>query len=408
MKRPPPLPPRIWFTFVLFLPMIAANPQALASDQEERVSTSYCRDFNPSISYLTVTLPEALVDPGEDPFGRLRSNSEVSDVVKLNLPPAPLFSQAGLRFALVANFVQQLAIGVLADEDPFIGSLQVMRTSDAVRDAMGFGIQGTRLREPGKQGTGFDQFSIEYVETEEPWIQSDASKTVFVTSGVVKNIVKSSLIQSFGSLEAYREFLHVSLGMSAEHEAAHDLRGVFRYRGDYIDPKVVPLGESLANASADGKSVHLHSFAKFAEVVVGKLLFVGAHEIGHDKLRHRESTDDSCESFRLHEREADEFAATVLADFNFSMVPDGGEGARLTDFAPFFIEYTAVGFRDRDTTTDCEYDPPSTRMKNVEAAYQSAQDRLVASTFGAPDYASPFPTDLVCRDGDREWRVKLR
>lgn len=389
---------------VLMLAMIA--PQTQAEGNEEEVRTRYCRDFNPSISYLTVSLPQKLVAPGEDPFASLRTAPDVSEVVKLNLPSAPLFGEAGLKYALIANFIQQLAIGALADESPFISSLKVMSTSDAVRDAMGFGIQGTRLREPGSQRTQFEQFSIEYIDTEEPWIQSDASRTVFVTSGVVRNIVKSSLIQSFGSLASYEDFLRISLGISAGPRGVHDLRGDFRFRGDYVDPTLVPLGEALANASSDGMGSHLHSFAKFAEMVVGKFLFVGAHEIGHDKLRHRETNDDSCENFRLHEREADEFAASVLADFNFSMAPDDIEGARLTDFAPFFVDYRAAGFRDRDTTTDCEYDPPSTRRKLVEAAYQRAQDRLLATTYGAPDYASPFPTAIVCRDGEMEWRVE--
>ncbi len=118
---------------------------------------------------------------------------------------------------------------------------------------MGFGIQGTRLREPGKQKTEFEQFSVEYVVANDSWIQSDGSKTVFVTSAVVNNIVKSSLEQSFGSVDSYKNFLKSALGVGSPQGESIDLRQNMIYRGDYIDATVVPLGEILSNSAKDAR-----------------------------------------------------------------------------------------------------------------------------------------------------------
>lgn len=394
------VPRRSWKPVIL-----AAAITTIISTQQtgsaEEYKRTFCKDFNPSISYLNVALPDALVNPGQDTFTSWRNDPNASEVTKLNLPPAPLFSQLGIRYALVANFIQQMAIGALADEVALLPTLHLMKLSETVQDAMGFGIKGTRLREPGEQPTGFEQFSVEFVDVDDPWIQSDSSKTVFVTRGVVKNIVKSSINKSFGSIEAYEAFIRELLGVNATPGTAKDLTRTIRYRGDYLDPTIFPLGEVLSNASINDRS-YFYKFAKFSEIMVGKFLFVGAHEIGHDKLNHRALEDTSCNEFRRVEREADEFAAKVLADFNFSMSPSEFHRDRLADFDPFFLEYREAGFSNKDLSTTCEYDSPEIRRRNVVAAYEQAVDELRATTFGGVDYTTPYPKDILCSDGKRE------
>jgi len=371
-------------------------------------ASAYCRDYQPSIEYLVIPLPAALVDPGKDRFAVWRNDPEVSEVTKLNLPVAPLFSQAGLRFALIVNFVQQMTFAALADDEPLLASLQMLPLDRSITYAMGFGTRGTRLREPGQAVSGLAPFHVELLDTDDVWLRSDASQTVFVSRGVVRNIVRTSLAHAFGSVENYVHFIEKILGKDAPAGKATSLTGDVRYSPLLVDPTAVPLGEILSNAAASRDGL-LKPFAVYSEYLVGQLLFVGAHEIAHNRLGHWDSEARDCPGFIAHERAADAFAASVLADFNFSMTPlTGEERGRITDFAPFFLNYREMGFTNEDLATACAYDSAETRRAHVEAAYNEAVSDLVARTYSAPDYATPFPNEVICRDGDRKWRQPLK
>jgi hypothetical protein len=365
---------------------------------------TYCRDYKPSMSLLSISLPAKLVDPVEDQFSSMRADPNLDEVVKLNLPPAPLFTEAAIRYALTVNFVQQMTISALADESPFLATLQVIPVDKAIRDAMGFGAAGTRLREPGAEGNNFEPFNIEYVEEDEPFIQSDDSKTVFISRGVVKNIVKTSLKHTFGSVQNYERFMKRLLGTDSNPGNATDLRKFLDYRADYLNAEVFPLGEVIESAAREGESNMLWPLSQYSELIVGQFLFIGAHEIGHDRLGHRAKAGAAdCAAFRTHEEQADEFAATALADFNFGMAPaQSGEG-RLTDFEPFFLGYKDAGFTNEDLASSCTYDDAETRRVKVVAAYGRAIDALGAVTFGGADYTTANPTGVWCSDGRRVW-----
>lgn len=383
----------------------------MAIGQSVAADADYCRDFTPSIAYLRMTLPNEL--QGQRLTSLLDGSDDDSDAMKVaraNAGPRVAFSAAAVKFAAISSFIEQLPIAVLGQQDPFLKSLHVRSLEASVRDGMGFGPRGSRLAEPGSELPQFDDVPLEVTDTDGTSAFADASGKIRIERGLVDRMVANAVDRIYGGIDGYKLHLREVLaltdsptGLIAGPAAATDV-------GLYVDPTgfadditSFPIGAVISTATAEYNAANPFVNTKaFANEIVGEFVFIGAHEVGHVRNGHKKVSGMACDQFLMQEREADRYAAGVLAAFQFNMEPSAD--ASLIDWGSFFAFYNDSGFTTDDAASNCQYDSPDTRQKGVQQAYESTWSELATKTLSAPDYATPNPTASICLDGADRWR----
>lgn len=378
-------------------------------------SGGYCRDYRPSISYMKVELPAALHGTRRpSPLDGIADNSDIMQLARANAPASVDFKPEAVKYAAIASFIEQLPIAVLGKDDPFLKSLHVRSAEQSVRDVMGFGAKGSRLIEPGDVLPDYSEIDLEIIDDDDTKAFADSLSKIRIYRGLVERIVTNAVNRTYGSPAGYRLHLKEILALT---EPARGLL-VVRSPTDmslYVSYEVndnelthFPLGQVIENANAEGKVENpFYKSRKFAQEVVGELVFIGAHEVGHIKNGHRTGKSIGCKRFAEQERQADAYAAGVLAEFQFNMADYRNYDAPLNDWKSFFAFYRDSGLTTTDATTGCNYDSPEKRTAWVERAYQVAWDQLAETTFSSVDITTPNPTDVICSDGMTTWRQSL-
>jgi hypothetical protein len=402
--------PKSAFAAVAALSYAALTSQA--STQEP--GDAYCRDFRPGISYLEVQLPMALQPKRSRSL--LDSQPDGSELRKLADADAFHFSAAAIKFATIASFIEQLALAVVAKDDPFMKSLRVMPMETSVKYAMGFGKAGTRLVEPSTDGLQkYDNVSLELVDSDGLGAYADSLKKITVQRGLVDRIVMNGINNVFGGVNGYKAHLSQILAMTDSPEGLSagtpmtDVARVthFNWKGSKGDS--FAIGEVIENAYAAGDTNNpFYSLRTFAQQVVGQLVFIGAHEAGHVRNGHRSGETTSCIQFKKQERQADAYAAGVLVDYQFNITGDDSGNPSLNDWSSFFNFYHDSGLSLTDGTTGCEYDTPTDRMAYVKKAYELAWGDLMDITYSSADFTTPNPTASICNDGQRSWKKSFK
>ncbi|KQQ35548.1 hypothetical protein ASG19_17835 [Rhizobium sp. Leaf306] len=374
----------------------------------------YCRPFHPSITYLQIPLPEALrgkVVPG--PFDGVNDNSPAMALAKANAGPTLLFSAAAVKYGALSSFIEQMALAVVSNGDPFLDSLRITPLERSLQEAMGFGAQGTRLMEPGEGRPDNSDLKLELVDVDDTGAFSDRLGKITVDRGLVDRVIYGAVGRVFGGVEGYEAHLREILALTDPAGGAvplplpNDIGWFVRFSGKDADH--FPIGEVLENAHTSGNERNpFMATYLLAQEVVGELVFIGAHEAGHIRNSHIRSKAISCVQFKRQERQADAYAAGALADFQFNMGTDDSTASGLNDWSKFFQYYHEAGLTDVDGATGCRYDSPQERQERVQEAYQVAWGSLADVTFSSADYTTPNPTSSICNDGDRHWRKELR
>ncbi len=397
--------PRIALSALVSFAVISSVGQSMASH--------YCTDYNPSIQYLNVTLPEKLrLEHIPDGFDEYRiQNPEMAK----NLPPYARFSVDAIKYASINNFIEQLAIGIYADRSPFLKRLNVMALDKAVIDAMGLGVAGTRIVEPGAGLPNVSDLDIQVVDIEGVDARSDTPNYIFLSRDLMKQVVENAVDRHFGGLQGYEEHLKRILALFDEVKAAlvrlepTNYQNFVNFRVDGQDNSRFPIGQVINNAAEAAPNNPFKQTRAFAIEVVGELVFTGAHEVGHLRLGHWDRPRESCDDFLRIESEADAYAARSLADFQFNMAPvtSTNELPTIANFSTFFQYYRQTGFTNDDNATDCKYQEPEVRLSAVESAYKARLEELMRVTYSAPDFTTANPTSSICYTDGKTWKKPL-
>lgn len=377
------------------------------------VASPYCTDYDPSIRYLSVVVPEKMrLEHIADGFDEYRlQNPEMAK----SLPPYVRFSVDAIKYASIDNFIEQLPISVLSKESSFLKRLSVMTLDKAVVDAMGLGVAGTRIVEPGAGLPEISDLEVQVVDVDGTFAQSDTPNFIFVSRELVEQIVKNAVQRHFGDVKGFEDHLKRILAMTDEEVRPLDrpeptnFRNFVDFRVDSQDNTRFPIGQVIDNAATASSDNPYKQLRSFASEVVGELVFIGAHEVGHLRLGHHDQPRTECSDFLRYEKEADVFAARSLADFQFNMAPmtETDEPPKIASFASFFEYYRQAGFANDDTVTGCKYQKPQVRLSEVEAAYAARVSELIDQTFSSADYSTPNPTASICSVNGKTWKKPL-
>lgn len=376
----------------------------------------YCRDFKPSISYLRIELPTSLQGQKRpSPLGEITGDSPILELARANVGSLVDFSSAAVKYSTIASFIEQLPIAVLGKDDPFLKSLHIRPLEMSIRDAMGFGGKGSRLVEPGEGLPDYGNVEFEVIDDDDTKAYADEMEKIRIHRGLVDRIVLNAVDRAFGGSDGYRLHLRELLALTERPDglvveaARTDISRFVTYDAGDGDTTSFPIGQVIENAHQNQVQGNpFRRLREFAQEVIGELIFIGAHEVGHIRNGHRNAAANSCPRFAEQERQADAYAAGVLAGFQFNMTPDGSGNRPINDWQAFFQYYRDSGLTTTDGATGCEYDPPETRAQWVQTAYEVAWDELARITFSSADYTTSEPTAAICTDGMTTWRQGLK
>lgn len=367
---------------LLFSTAIIALTVGLAHAED----SPYCRSYDPSTRHLSISLPASLKAKAGSPFR---------------------FSAAALKYATLASFIEQMALAVMAGEDEFLGSLRVQDLSVSAKAAAGFGGEGSHLMEPGDL-PDVEGIPFEVVDTDGFNATTDERGQIRIERGLIDRIVAQAVERIFGSREGYVRHIKAILSMTDTppglvlDPSPTDVR-------NFVDTTInsnslgqLPIGE-IFKAGAEREDNPFGAEWRLGQEITRQLLFVGAHEAGHARNGHKRQKGMTCEQFTRNEKQADAFAAGMLANFDFNMGKIEADKEALDGWTTFFQYYRDIGLGAQDNS-GCTYPAPEERAEWVKKSYKLAFDAMVRITYSAVDYSTPNPGNGTCTDGVRTWR----
>jgi hypothetical protein len=335
-----------------------------------------CLDFNPGIAYR-----EELVE---------RSNVTT------------LYDNL-VSYSLVNVFSEQLAIHVLSPEHPSLAPYKLMKVDRAFAEALGVGKDASLLFAPESNSASNADLHVVFIPLPESTIFSDASSTIYVTTGFVKTLVDRAVRKVFGNVDGYQR--HVMALAQTDHLGFLQNNNIRLELG--AERISVPVGYMLFGKDVQQTDQSIRDLKSFTNEILTKLLFAVTHEVGHIRLKHNESPYEACDEFQDRELAADRYAAQYLTKLIFRMMPEQTGMSVIIDRKAFFENYDSYQFSGEDSTGACPYPDPRTREKEVKKAIYRETVRLMEQTFSAPDYATATPTSVICSSDDNAWRIEF-
>ncbi len=301
---------------------------------------------------------------------------------------------------LLSVFSEQISAIILSEEDDYFKKYVVSNLYDELQIAFGVGRDVSPLFSPQTPDANNSDIDIIFIPSAQPIIAADR-QNIYVTGGLLRNVVFSAIRDVFKTKENYKR--HLESLQSQDYSSFLKLNNIEIANNN--DRFKIPIGYIIYGEEIDRRDRIVSDLRKFTDHFLSKLLFAAAHEIGHIRLGHADSKYESCAAFEALEFAADNYASQHLARFVFRIQPDQSIKQTLVDFVGFFKNYEDYGFSNKSTDGNCDYPPAAKRSREIRKSVYRETVRLLNSTYSSPAYTTPNPVNVVCSNGKRTWRV---
>ena len=301
---------------------------------------------------------------------------------------------------LLSVFSEQISAIILSEDDDYFKKYVISNLYDELQIAFGVGRDVSPIFSPQTPDANNSDIDIIFIPSAHPIIAADR-QNIYVTGGLLRNVVLSAIREVFETKENYKKYL--------ENLHSQDYNNFLKLNGIEVatnkEKFTVPIGYILYGKEVDRNDKIVSDLRQFTDQFLSKLLFAAAHEIGHIRLGHADSKYKSCADFEALEFAADKYASQHLARFVFRIQPDQSMRQSLIDFVGFFENYEDYGFSNKSTDGDCDYPPAAKRSREIRKSVYRETVRLLNSTYSSPDYTTPDPVSVICSNEKRTWRV---